>query len=85
MYKVLGAVLLGAALFIPATVQAGGVRVGVTVQVPGVYGDIYVAPRRRYRRYRPHCARRDVHCWWNDDYERVCHRHRRDSCYWDPR
>ena len=55
-----------------------GVNVGVRVNPNVVYDPPLYGPRRRL----PHCARRDLHCWWNDDYQRVCHRHRRDSCYW---
>ena len=56
-----------------------GVRVGSGVVYDAPYDGYRPAPRRRIR---PHCARQDVHCWWNDDYQRVCHRHRRNSCYW---
>lgn len=63
------------------------VNVGVNVGGPGV---VYAPPYLEYAPaprvvVRPHCARRDYHCWYNRWDERRCHRHRRDSCYWYPR
>lgn len=67
---------------------AHDVNVNVDIGGPGV---VYAPPYLEYYApapravVRPHCARRDYHCWYNRWDERRCHRHRRDSCYWYPR
>lgn len=61
---------------------------GVSIRIgPGV---VYAAPYDYYAppprvRVRPHCAMRRRHCWIDSWGYRRCHRHYRDSCYYNPR
>jgi len=79
--------VLGVAVFCLgiSSVQARGVSVDIRIGGPyyaAPYYDYYAPPRRRIR---PHCALRRRHCWIDSWGYRRCHRHYRDSCYYNPR